>query len=125
MFLGNHLFLYPLKKPAPIFLPYQYNRKLPYLFGLYECHCLKEFIKCSESSRKNYESLGIFHEHEFSDEKIIKSNKFIRVNKWIRMLCKRKIKIYTNRFSFSSVSALICRFHNSRSAAGNNSIPIL
>src|SRR5512137_240244 len=98
MFLCKHFLFNPIKKAFPVLFTNKNNGEFPDFTGLDQCNGFKKFIECSKTARQNNKTLGILHEHHFSDKEMIECDQLISINERIGALLKRKVDIYTDRF---------------------------
>src|SRR6185312_9212188 len=94
------------------------NWKHLYLSCLYQRDCTKKFIQCSKTSWHYNESIRVFHQQCFSQEKIFDINPFIQIR--IVMLLMWQDDVATNTSASNIFCPSVCSFHNSRAATGHN-----
>ena len=104
----------------PVIIVDQHNGKVHQFLGLYKCDSFEHLVQCTEPPGKDNISLGIFHEHDLTDKKMIEINQFVRINKWIRNLFKGKVYIQSNRFTAGKMCPFVRCLHDTGTSTSYN-----
>src|SRR6266850_3432699 len=102
----------------PEFFSHQHQGKIADLGGLNQRRGFKYLIQSAKSAGQSDECIRIFDQHDFPDKEVAKSNPAVEIT--IGLLLFRKFNIAADRASSGLFRAAVCRFHDSRTAAGHH-----
>src|SRR5438046_5747989 len=111
-------FLHHPEQITPVVGPHHYHRKIFDFASLDKSNCFKQFIKRSSATLHYNESVGVFYQQCFANEKVMERDAAIEKCVWL--LLEFELDVATDRAAVDIFRPAIGRFHDSRSATSHD-----
>jgi len=120
---GNHVFahqpiLEPVQQAPPEGFMDQDQGNLAAFAGLDQGQGFQQFVQGAEAPGHDHVGAGALHKHEFAGEKVAKG--LGNVLERVGYLFVGQLDVEAHGRAFAEIGALVGRFHNARTAAGNH-----